>query len=72
MVGDQPADPPDPNAPPDINSLPAPLDMTQAEWDAYALEAVLAWRKIPFREAPAEPPKPQHMRIVESPKEEER
>jgi hypothetical protein len=63
---------PSPGAEPDINPTPPPPGMTQAEWDAYALEAVLAWRKIPFREAPAEPPKPRRMRIVEPPKEEER
>jgi hypothetical protein len=29
--------------------MPPPDGMTQTEWDAYAREAVLAWRDIPFR-----------------------
>jgi hypothetical protein len=29
--------------------MPPPDGMTQTEWEAYAREAVLAWRDIPFR-----------------------
>ena len=37
------------DAPPDVMSMPPPPGLTEAEWTAYAVEAVLAWRKRPFR-----------------------
>jgi hypothetical protein len=45
MVGD----PPPETGPLDINPMLPTDSMTQAEWDAYVIEAVLTWRKRPFR-----------------------
>jgi hypothetical protein len=46
MVGDQSPEPASMPSPlePDVNPGPAPAGVTQAEWNAYSHEAVLAWR----------------------------
>ena len=37
------------DAPPDIASMPPLPALMEAEWTAYAVKTVLAWRKRPFR-----------------------